>query len=258
MSIPKTIHYCWFGGNKKPPIIKKCIKSWKKFCPDYKIIEWNEGNFDVHCIPFCEQAYRAKKWAFVSDYARLKVLFEHGGIYMDTDVELIRPIGDLLEFECFLGFQHEHYVSNGLIFGAVPGNSFVRENAAIYESNSFTAQEDSKKLIVCQEYTTELLKSYGLTVPDTGCVQVVNGVHVFPSDYFCPYDHRTFQMKQTENTYSIHHFASSWWDDARRRQYFHNKRKQMVDYYLHSPNRLLLRILGQNRYLMLKNTLKRK
>ena len=257
MSIPKKIHYCWFGGNKKPPIIKKCIRSWKKYCPDYEIIEWNESNFDVHCIPFCEQAYNAKKWAFVSDYARLKVLYDHGGIYMDTDVELVRPIDDLLDLDCFIGFQHEHYVNNGLILGAISGNDFVHENAAIYENMSFVAQEDSKKLVVCQEYTTEILKGYGLAVPDTGHIQVVNGVHVFPSDYFCPYDHRTYQMTRTEHTYAIHHFASSWWDDARKTQYIRIKRNQKVDYFLHTPNRLLIHLLSEKRYSVIKKALKR-
>lgn len=122
---------------------------------------------------------------------------------------------------------------------------------------SFVAQEDSEKLVVCQEYTTEILKGYGLVVPDTGDIQIVNGVHVFPSDYFCPYDHRTCQMNRTQRTYAIHHFASSWWDDARKKQYLHNKRKQKMDYILHTPNRLLIHLLGPQRYSAIKNTLKR-
>lgn len=256
MSIPKTIHYCWFGGNEKPEIVKKCIKSWRKFCPDFEIVEWNETNFDVTCIPYCKQAYEAKKWAFVTDYVRLKVLYKLGGIYMDTDVELVRPLNDFLSLDCFLGFQHEHYVNTGLILGAIPGNSFVKENAAVYESSSFTAQEDSSKLIVCQEYTTGILKNYGLVVPDTGEIQIVNGVHVFPSDYFCPYDHRTYQMNRTERTYAIHHFASSWWDDKRKKEYLQNKRKVKMDHIIHTPNRLLIRFLGKERYDALKQLIK--
>ena len=252
MSIPKVIHFCWFGGNEKPAIVKKCIKSWRKYCPDYEIIEWNEENFDVNCIPFCQQAYEAKKWAFVSDYARLKVLLEYGGIYMDTDVELLRPIDDLLALECFIGFQHEHFVSNGLIFGAEANHSFVQENAAVYENNSFVSYDDSKKLTVCQEYTTEILKGYGLKVPDTGEIQVVNGIHVYPSEYFCPYDHRTFQMKKTANTYAIHHFASSWWDKKRKSDYKKLKLRIKIDYILHSPNRVLMHVLGPETYQRIK------
>lgn len=168
MSIPKIIHYCWFGRNEKPAIIKKCIKSWKKYCPDYQIIEWNEDNFDVNSVPFCQQAYEAKQWAFVSDYVRLKVLLDYGGIYMDTDVELIRSIDAMLPLGCFIGFQHEQFVSNGLIVGAEPHNAFIQENASVYENLSFSNQEDSYKLTVCQEYTTNILQKYGLIVPDTG------------------------------------------------------------------------------------------
>lgn len=257
MAIPKVIHYCWFGGKKKPPIVKKCIKSWKKYCPDYKIVEWNESNFDVYCIPYCEQAYRAGKWAFVSDYARLKVIYDHGGIYMDTDVELLRPIDELLKMDCFLGFQHEHYVSNGLIMGSVAGNCFVQENAAVYESKEFMPYDDSTKLTVCQEYTTEILLRYGLQIPDPGYPQYVDGVNVFPSDYFCPYDHRTYKMNRTKNTYAIHHFASSWWDSKRKAEYWRIKRMVALDYLLHTPNRLLIRIMGQERYNEFKRLIKR-
>lgn len=257
MSIPKVIHYCWFGGNEKPAIIKKCIKSWKKYCPDYRIVEWNESNFDVNCIPFCKQAYEAKKWAFVTDYVRLKVLHEHGGIYMDTDVELIKSLDNFLELSCFLGFQHESYVSNGLVFGTEPGHPFVHENAAVYEQMAFVNESDSLKLVVCQEYTTEILKRYGLIVPGTGKVQFVNGVHIFPPEYFCPYDHRTDQMNKTENTYAIHHFASSWWDSKRRREYEKNRRKQRIHYIAHTPNRVLKSILGDKWYEAIKNTLKK-
>lgn len=165
MSIPKIIHYCWFGGAEKPKIIKKCIKSWKKYCPEYKIIEWNESNFDVNCIPFCRQAYEAKKWAFVTDYVRLKVLYDQGGIYMDTDVQLVKNIDCFLEYPCFLGFQHENYVSDGLVFGAEAGNWFVKENSEIYENMPFVNESDSKKFVVCQEYTTQILKENGLRVP---------------------------------------------------------------------------------------------
>lgn len=257
VSIPKIIHYCWFGENKKPAIIKKCIRSWRKYCPGYRIVEWNESNFDVNCISFCADAYKAKKWAFVSDYVRLKVLLEYGGIYMDTDVELIRPIDDLLILNCFIGFQHEHFVNNGLIVGAVPQNHFIRDNAEIYEKLSFYDSDDSRKMTVCQEYTTELLRGYGLKVPDTGEVQCVNGIYVFPSEYFCPYDHRTFTMNKTANTYAIHHFASSWWDKKRRKEYACIKLKTQIDAIIHIPNRIVMNLIGQEKYSKLKSKLKK-
>ncbi len=127
MEILKVIDYCWFGGNKKPSIIKKCIKSWKKYCPDYQIVEWNEDNFDVNCNQFCKNAYENKKRAFVSDHTRLKVLYEYGGFYMDTDVELVKPLDDFRKLECFLGFQHESYVSNGLVTGTVANHFLLKK-----------------------------------------------------------------------------------------------------------------------------------
>ena len=103
--IPKKIHYCWVGGNSKPPLVKKCIQSWKKYCPDYEIIEWNESNYDISKNIYMKQAYEAKKWAFVTDYMRLDIIYEHGGIYLDTDVELIKNIDDLLSNEAFAGIE---------------------------------------------------------------------------------------------------------------------------------------------------------
>ena len=116
--IPRKIHYFWFGGNEKPAKVKKCINSWKKYCPDYELVEWNESNFDVHCMPFVEQAYNAKKYAFVSDVARLIVVYEQGGIYMDTDVEVIKPLDDLLENKAYMSFENNENVNTGQGFGA--------------------------------------------------------------------------------------------------------------------------------------------
>ena len=115
MSIPKVIHYCWFGGNPLPKSAKKCIDSWKKYCPDYKIIRWDESNFDINCTPYCEKLYNEKRWAFLSDYARLKIIYENGGIYFDTDVELVKPLDDLLHNQCFMGIDTTFLVSNGLV-----------------------------------------------------------------------------------------------------------------------------------------------
>lgn len=196
--IPKKIHYCWFGGKEKPALIKKCIKSWKKHCPDYEIIEWNETNFDVMSNQWCETAYKAKKWAFLTDYVRLKVLYDFGGIYMDTDVELLKPLDDFLVYSCFMGFQHEKYVSNGLVTGAVVGNAFIKENLSVYENMTFNDSDDSFNFKVCQEYTTELLISHGLKVPCDGQIQILDDIYIFPPEYFCPYDHRSFEMKKNE------------------------------------------------------------
>lgn len=258
MSIPKIIHYCWFGNNPKPTIIKRCIQSWRKYCPDFEIIEWNENNFDVNCLPFCRQAYEAKQWAFVTDYVRLKVLYDFGGIYMDTDVELFKPLYGFLDYSCFMGFQHEHYVATGLIIGAEKHHPFVFENASVYHELEFHFEEDSRKLIVCQEYTTNLLQKRGLQVPCTGQIQYIDDIIVFPPEYFCPYDHRNGIMNKTVNTVAIHHFASSWWDKNRKKAYRATRRLHVMHEITHFPNRLVKRLVGEHIYQKIKEILRKR
>lgn len=258
MSIPKLIHYCWFGGKRKPPIVKKCIRSWKKYCPEYTIIEWNEDNFDVNSLLFCQQAYAARKWAFVTDYVRLKVLYDMGGIYMDTDVELLKPLDNYLQYPCFMGFQHEQYVATGLIVGAEKHHAFIGENAAVYHQLEFHDHDDSRKLVVCQEYTTSLLKKRGLTLPCTGEIQQIGDIRIFPPEYFCPYDHRTKNLTITANTTAIHHFASSWWDAERKRRYRKDQRARYFYEITHIPNKLAQQLLGPQYYQKLKNLLRKR
>ena len=132
--IPKKIHYFWFGENEKPKSVQKCINSWKKYCPDYEIIEWNKTNFDIHCMPFVEQAYEAKKYAFVSDVARLMVVYEYGGIYMDTDVEVIKPLDDLLENRSYMSFENNENINTGQGFGSESGTEILKFHIAQYEN----------------------------------------------------------------------------------------------------------------------------
>ena len=134
--IPKKIHYCWFGGNAKPDSVQKCINSWKRFCPDYEIIEWNESNFDIHCMPFVEQAIESKKYAFASDVARLMVVYENGGLYFDTDVEVVRNFDDLLENKAFLGFENNEYVASGLGFGSEADVEFFKRHIDAYRKTA--------------------------------------------------------------------------------------------------------------------------
>lgn len=254
--IPKILHYCWFGGQPKSAKIKKCIRSWKKYCPDFRIIEWNETNFNYEIVPYCKTAYRFKKWAFVTDYVRLKVLYDYGGIYMDTDVELIKSIDSFLEYDCFMGFQHEKYVNNGLITGAEKHHPFIKENMEIYENLNFVNEADSTNFIVCQKYTTDLLEKKGLKFPCDGTIQRINNICIFPPEYFCPFDHRTYKMNITPNTVAIHHFASSWWDEKRKREYNAIKWKNRIHRIQHLPNRLLIHALGNDKYEEIKEKLK--
>lgn len=206
--IPKKIHYCWFGGNEKPKKVKECIKSWYKFCPDYEIIEWNEDNFDIHCMSFVEQAYEAKKYAFVSDVARLIVVYEQGGIYMDTDVEVIKPLDDLLDNETFFGFENNTSVSSGLAFGSVAKADILRKHIAQYENISFINEDGSYNMKACPSYLAELMAKEGLEL--NGKEQIINGVHIYPAEYFNPYNNIIDKLVITDNTYLIHWYTNSW------------------------------------------------
>lgn len=206
--IPKKIHYFWFGGNEKPKSVKKCIDSWKKYCPDYEIIEWNESNFDIHCMPFVEQAYEAKKYAFVSDVARLMIVYEYGGIYMDTDVEVIKPLDNLLENKAYMSFENNENVNTGQGFGSEVGLPFLKEHIDVYRDWEFINPDGSYNQIGCPKVATDLFRTKGIRLD--GTEQTVCDVHIYPAEYFNPYDSITGKLTKTENTYSIHWYDASW------------------------------------------------
>jgi hypothetical protein len=220
--IPKKIHYCWFGGKPLNPLGQKCLQSWKKYFPDYEIIEWNESNFDINCCQYVKEAYEAKKWAFVTDYVRHKILYEQGGIYFDTDVEVIKPFDEILARGSFLGCENPPLdvnlkkelpqgsikVASGLGCAAVPGLDFYREILEDYENSSFLNEDGSVNLYTVVSRTTDLLRKYGLK--DTDEIQEVAGITIYPAEYFCPINMDTGELIITENTYSIHRYAASW------------------------------------------------
>ena len=208
MSIPKIIHYCWFGGGPISAESQKCMESWKKYCPDYKIIEWNDQNFDISTNRYAQQAYEAKKYAFVSDYVRLAVLYEYGGIYLDTDVELVRPLDELLELPGFMGFQTNNEVATGLGFGARKGNSVVQALLRDYDALDFLKADGSADLTPCPERNTRVLQALG--VRKDGTRQSIAEMEIFPAEYFCPMDLYSRELRVTPKTYSIHRYAESW------------------------------------------------
>lgn len=205
----KKIHYCWFGGAEKSPTIKKCIESWKKYFPDYEIIEWNESNFDVNCNQYVHEAYNAKKWAFVSDYARFWALERYGGLYFDTDVEVIRSFDKILENEAFVGFETEKYVNPGqVLYSKEANNPIISQTVEWYNNAHFLDENGERiKINVCGIFTN-ILKEYDFK-PD-GSLQNCGGMTLYPKDYFCPFDDATGVLKKTENTYSIHWYDKSW------------------------------------------------
>ena len=205
--IPKIIHYVWLGHKPKPKKIKKCIKSWKKFCPDFQILEWNESNFDITSNKFVKDAYCDGKYAFASDVIRLEILYKFGGIYVDADVEFLKPIDDLLENEAFVGFEDSTYVNSGQIFASVANNNLIKNHIALYDSISFYDIKNISE-ITCPRIFTKLLVDKGLKL--NGSEQIIEGLQVYPNDYFNPFDTKTGKMIKTENSYSIHWSAHSW------------------------------------------------
>ena len=202
--IPKIIHYCWFGKKDLPPEAKRCIASWKKMCPDYDIIRWDENNFDVNQNPFIKAAYEAKKWAFVSDYARLKVVYDNGGIYLDTDVELRKNLDSLREHGCYIGIQQNEFLcTTGLGFGATKSNPVVLKMLESYDDLTFS--ESHTLELSCPLLNNAVIRSYGL-VSNTEITDLPE-VTVYPTQYFDPYGGENLLCNET---YSVHHYAASW------------------------------------------------
>lgn len=207
--IPKKIHYCWYGNNKKSPLVRKCIESWKRNFPDYDIIEWNESNTDIHVNGYVEEAYKNKKWAFVSDYIRMLVLYKYGGVYFDTDVEVLKPFpSEMMESDSFAGIESfTKEVSPGLVFACHKNNNIVKRVLETYEGEKFeNALMGRTKTINVR--ITELLSKDGYVKEDR--YQEIEGMRIFPSEIFCAYDGERRIQNPTENTLSIHHYAASW------------------------------------------------
>ncbi len=216
MSIPKIIHYCWFGGNPFSDMERDCIESWRQHCPDYEIIEWNESNVDLSKCQFAQDALKDKKWAFVSDYVRNMVVYEYGGIYFDTDVKVIKSLDPLLELDAFGAFEDEWTMATGLGFGAAKHNSIVKEFMESYHDLSYYDENGNPNPALAPAVTTEIMVKHGLQLYNN-VIQQVEDFTVFPIDYFCPLDIRVNKMKITENTYSIHYYSASWYTDEQRK-----------------------------------------
>ncbi|WP_169896764.1 glycosyltransferase family 32 protein [Clostridium chromiireducens] len=214
--IPKIIHYCWFGGNEIPEFERKCIESWKKFCPEYEVKLWNEDNYDVHKKPYVREAYDNKQYAFVSDYVRLDVVYKYGGIYFDTDVEVIRPLSSLLKNHAFAGFQHNTRVNTGLGFGAEKGMEIIGEMRDYYDNVSFINEDGTLNRTPCTLYQNEVLKKHGFK--ENGKNQMIDGMMIYPQDYFQPRCPITGIVNIVEQTYAIHHSRESWVSDINLRK----------------------------------------
>lgn len=205
--IPKVIHYCWFGNSEKPELVHKCIESWKKYCPDYEMVEWNESNFDINSYDYVREAYEEKKWAFVSDVVRLYALVNYGGIYMDTDVEVIGSLDSLLEYEAVSGFESQTEIPTGLM-GSIAHQELFEEMLNEYNSVHFLKSDNGIDLTTNVTRITNTCLKYGLKQNNT--LQTIKGFTLLPKDYLCPKDFETKVTTITQNTLAIHHFDGSW------------------------------------------------
>ncbi len=227
-TIPKVIHYCWFGGKPLPELAQKCMESWKRYCPDYEIKRWDETNFDLNYNDYVREAYEAKKWAFLSDVARLYVLVEYGGIYMDTDVEVLKPLDELLKYEAVSGFESEQWIPTGLM-ASIKGQKMFVELLHDYDGAHFKKPDGTFDETTNVTRITNACLKYGFIPNNT--LQVVNGLTLLPSDYLCPKDPATRELNITEHSLTIHHFDGSWLSDEDKLglQIFLKYRKYMPD-----------------------------
>lgn len=207
-TIPRILHYCWFGRGEMPHLATHCIATWKKHLSDYTFTLWNEDNFDIAAFPYVREAYAAKKFAFVTDYVRLHVLYTVGGVYMDTDVELVKCLDRFLDHPVFSGFESARDVQTGL-WASEPGHEIIKDLLDAYRERHFLLKNGSMDLTSNVVTTTTLLASRGLVRNNT--YQSVCGFHIYPHEYFCAKCRLTGDITITENTHAIHHFAGSWW-----------------------------------------------
>lgn len=228
--IPKVIHYCWFGRKALPEAAIRCIDSWRRFFPDYEIRQWNEDNFDINVIPYTREAYEAQKYAFVSDYARFKILYDYGGVYFDTDVEVIKPFDDVLTQGPFMGLETNpifkdgegplgrQIVSSGTInpglgLAATSGMGIYKDILDKYGTLRFKKGDGTLCLTTVVQHVTSVFIEKGLEVK-LGIMESA-GIRIYPADYFNP---KRFDGKIviTPNTHSIHHYTASWYSPKQK------------------------------------------
>ncbi len=227
-AIPKKLHYMWLGGNPIPEKLQKCLDSWKKYCPDYEIIEWNESNYDISKHPYMKQAYDSKAFGFVPDYARLEILYNEGGLYLDTDVELKRNIDDLLYQEAFCGVEKWQIINFGGLSGSVKGHPMTKKFLDARKDIMFIDSNGKQNRNTCGFYDTRVAIDDGYKI--NGETQNINGMNIYAYDYFHPYDYMSGIVNETENTHSIHWFNGGWLDDKMKKANEEAKRNYLELY----------------------------
>lgn len=209
--IPPKIHYCWFSGNPMPDYLKRCIETWHFYCPDYEIIRWDESNYDISKNKYMKQAYEQKKWGFVPDIARLDLLYQYGGVYLDTDVELLKSLDELLYLPGFAGVEKWGNINLGGCSGCMSGNPVIKAMLDFRENEAFIDADGEINMTTCGYYETQPLIEMGFIPNNT--VQTIQQFTIFSSDFFCPYDYMSGKISVNKNTFSIHHFNGGWLDE---------------------------------------------
>lgn len=254
--IPKKIHYCWFGNGEKPELALKCIESWKTHCPDYELVEWNERNFDISAAPlYVRQAYENRKWAFITDYVRLYAMVNYGGVYMDTDVEVIKNIDEFLDNRAFSGFEDGVNIPTG-IMASEKDFPLFQKLLDYYNDVNFENEDGTLNTITNVTIITGICEKNGLIKNNK--FQIIDGFALYPKDYFCPIDYDSGKLKKTKNTYTIHWFAGSWRSKEEQEQMEKWRKIRKFDGIIHFPNRVLSSVLGEEKYEKLKSKVKKK
>ena len=241
--IPKIIHYCWFGRNPLPASAQKCIVSWRKFLPDYEIKEWNEDNFDVNSIPYTKH----KKYAFVSDYARFWILYHEGGLYFDTDVEIVANMDEIIARGPFMGIEQgasldgKPMVAPGLGLGVEAGHPFYQKMLRVYNQQIYLDVDGTYNNMTIVSYTTKELYAHGMKPSEE--MQEVEGIWIYPADFFCPMDSTTGIITKTKRTVAIHHYDCSWMDHG------------SMSFRIHQLKNCIYRMIGQRNALLINRLL---
>ena len=240
--IPKIIHYCWFGRGKKTKLIRKCMKTWKKYFPEYDIVEWNEENFDINSNEYVREAYNSKKYAFVSDYARLYALYNFGGIYFDTDIEVIKNFDNIIKNMDIYAFEKEDVIMTGVMI-ARKGSKIIKQFLKLYDNLKFLNDDGSLNLLPNTYRLTEILKENGLVCNNKKQILKNSLAEIYPIEYFCAYDMDNSYFMPTQNTYTIHHYDGSW-----------TSKKEKV---LKIIKRTLAKVIGLDMYDKIRNIKKK-
>ena len=257
--IPKIIHYCWFGRGEMPKLMKKCLKSWKKYCPDWEIVRWDEDSFDVNSTLWTKQAYETKKYAFVADYVRIKALAEQGGVYLDTDQELIKPLKPFLRHNCFVGFMDKTNISAGVI-GAVAEHPMMQQMLKYYDGRPFLKEDGSIDIKPNTNWMTDVLLERGLQLDDS--FQQIGDVAVYPQTYFCPTSCISPENLKSRDTVALHHWAMTWRTEKAKKNFARVRRHKTWWYRTWEkikilPQIILRRLLGDNTIEKIKRKLGR-